>query len=633
MNKYKTTSINFKGYLNRPCREQLLLQSVKDEVEVRLQSSLHNVALINLGKQVQLERIERLWDVEIKTGGSQFELVASKTSILEIFERMDVAGKLLIRGKTGSGKTTTMLNLAKEFIQRAQADINYPIPVLLDLCSWKNPHQPMTDWLVDELKLKYGVRKNLVKQLLDNKQLLPLLDGLDEVEPSLHESCVRELNVWLRETSQPLYLVVCSLWGDIQDSSQQDIWQLSLNAVVQLKPLTQEQIQQYLISLDCTELCQMLEQDTNLLEIVRTPLLLNITAMSYELLSLAQWQQLSSRSQRVGYLLDVYIQQMLQQEILSRVYKKHQVPSTKQTKQWIVYLAQQLQQTSKLEFVSGDLQMSWLQNGRQEWLYNMTLRLSIGLVIGLLVELSSGLNSWFLICLLAILLAESITFIFSLFLSLRMILLNQSEISNQQILMICLNFLWIWLTSRLIGGSSNKLLIVLGKGLSLSGFKQIQELLFGLSRTTIIEPIISKLSGGQRRTEALLSLIINLIGIPFSGLFITAVLIDGLVSKLISKLTGEQSSGTIGLFIGLLIGLSGGLVDGLVVELGSWLVFGLVGGLISSLSFGLINNLRSNRNSGRFLDYCTERLFLQQVGRRYRFVHKLLQEHFFGISY
>ena len=272
VNKSKTTSIDFKGYLNRPRREQLLLQAVKNEVEVRLKSSLHNVALINLGKQVQLERIERLWDVESKTGGSQFELVSSETSILEIFERMDVAGKLLIRGKTGSGKTTTMLNLAKELIRRAEADTNYPIPVLLDLCSWRNPQQPITDWLVDELKLKYGVRKKFGKQLLDNKQLLPLLDGLDEVEPSLHESCVRELNEWLQGTTQPLYLVVCSLWGDIRDSSQQDIWQLSLNGVIQLKPLTQEQIQQYLISLDCTELCQMLEQDTNLLELVRTPL-------------------------------------------------------------------------------------------------------------------------------------------------------------------------------------------------------------------------------------------------------------------------------------------------------------------------------------------------------------------------
>jgi MFS family permease len=33
-------------------------------------------------------------------------------------------------------------------------------------------------------------------------------------------------------------------------------------------------------------------------------------------------------------------------------------------------------------------------------------------------------------------------------------------------------------------------------------------------------------------------------------------------------------------------------------------------------------------NYARFLDYCTERLLLQRVGGRYRFIHKLLQDHF-----
>ena len=33
-------------------------------------------------------------------------------------------------------------------------------------------------------------------------------------------------------------------------------------------------------------------------------------------------------------------------------------------------------------------------------------------------------------------------------------------------------------------------------------------------------------------------------------------------------------------------------------------------------------------NYARFLDYCTECLFLQRVGGRYRFIHRLLQEHF-----
>ncbi len=519
MNKSKTTSINFKGYLNRPCREQLLLQAVKDEAEVRLQSLLHNVALINLGKQVQLERIERLWDVEIKTGGSQFELVTSKTSILEIFERMDVAGKLLIRGKTGSGKTTTMLNLAKEMIRRAEADINYPIPVLLDLCSWKNPHQPMTDWLVDELKLKYGVRKNLGKQLLDNKQLLPVLDGLDEVEPSLHESCVRELNAWLQGTTQPLYLVVCSLWGDIQDSSQQDIWQLSLNAVVQLKPLTQEQIQQYLISLDCTELCQMLEQDTNLLELVRTPFLLNITAMSYELLSLAEWQQLSSRSQHVEYLLDTYVQYILHREIENRWYGKHKTPSAEQTRRWLVYLAQQLQKEWRTEFLVGKTPIYWVPSGGQTESYEFVLSLFRNLIICLIPFIIFGIIFWL-----------------------------TSKLSAQLIFCFIVGiFFWFYLV-----------------------FGKKGNLVKRLSETGLI--------------------------ISVSIAWHTMNLVDWLRDRLRPLKPFEKQ----------------------------------VQHFVFRLSF--IQDRHIHWNYARFLNYCTERLLLQRIGRRYRFIHKLLEDYFSRMS-
>jgi len=33
-------------------------------------------------------------------------------------------------------------------------------------------------------------------------------------------------------------------------------------------------------------------------------------------------------------------------------------------------------------------------------------------------------------------------------------------------------------------------------------------------------------------------------------------------------------------------------------------------------------------NYARFLNFCTEKLLLQRVGGRYRFVHKLVQDYF-----
>lgn len=101
---------------------------------------------------------------------------------------------MLILGNPGAGKTTTMLDLAKALIARAEQDADYPIPVLFNLSTWKDDKQSMRDWLVLELKSKYGVRKDIGAKWVDDAQLLPMLDGLDELESVRQEPCVRKIN-------------------------------------------------------------------------------------------------------------------------------------------------------------------------------------------------------------------------------------------------------------------------------------------------------------------------------------------------------------------------------------------------------------------------------------------------------
>ncbi|MGA1264441.1 MAG: hypothetical protein ACO331_11135 [Prochlorothrix sp.] len=47
-----------------------------------------------------------------------------------------------------------------------------------------------------------------------------------------------------------------------------------------------------------------------------------------------------------------------------------------------------------------------------------------------------------------------------------------------------------------------------------------------------------------------------------------------------------------------------------------------------SLRLVLTQNGSTPWNYARFLNYCTELTLLQRVGGRYRFIHKLLQDHF-----
>ncbi len=135
----------------RPKNERMLLTKVKKEVTARLRRSLHNAVLINLGKESQPQQVKSPWDAYIKIGQKPPEPLSETTTILEVFDSEEIAGKLLILGAPGAGKTTTLLELAQALIPKAENEPDYPIPVLFNLSSWKDDRQSLTDWLVAEL--------------------------------------------------------------------------------------------------------------------------------------------------------------------------------------------------------------------------------------------------------------------------------------------------------------------------------------------------------------------------------------------------------------------------------------------------------------------------------------------------
>ncbi|MEJ1937219.1 NACHT domain-containing protein, partial [Nostoc sp. NIES-2111] len=219
--------------------QQMLLKQVSTEVESRISISLHNRVYILLDVEQNPSQIELPWESEIKVG-SKPKIHLTNTNITAIYDQADIAGRLLILGVPGLGKTTMLLKLAEELVNRAKNDPAQPIPVLFSLSSWKNDSQSIKDWLVDQLKDKYGVRNDIGKGLVENLEIIPLLDGLDEIAAERQEKCVVKINDFLHAGwSNPL--VVCSRTEEYQHYATL----LQLNNSLELCPFTPEQVYQY----------------------------------------------------------------------------------------------------------------------------------------------------------------------------------------------------------------------------------------------------------------------------------------------------------------------------------------------------------------------------------------------------
>jgi len=101
-----------------------------------------------------------------------------------------------------------MLQLAMVLQQHAIQDESAPIPVVVNLSTWANTRPPLQDWLVEEIARTYQVPRASLTQWVQEDQILPLLDGLDEMEESARVACILAINTYHAQHLGPL--VVCS---------------------------------------------------------------------------------------------------------------------------------------------------------------------------------------------------------------------------------------------------------------------------------------------------------------------------------------------------------------------------------------------------------------------------------------
>ena len=197
-------------------------------------------------------------------------------SLVDLFE--DVGRLLLVLGDAGCGKTLNLLVLAR-YLLRTHAEQGTAVPVVLTLSTWRKGARLET-WLSEELGSIYQVPWHTAQTWIQSNTLSFLLDGLDEVPVALRSECVEAINAFVT-TFRPPALVVTSRVDACRTTEVRTL----LNAAVQLHTFTEAQVESFVATRDDVtrdRLRRTFGADERVLEMMRTPLLLNLLVRVHE---------------------------------------------------------------------------------------------------------------------------------------------------------------------------------------------------------------------------------------------------------------------------------------------------------------------------------------------------------------
>jgi energy-coupling factor transporter ATP-binding protein EcfA2 len=529
------------------------------------------------------------------------QLFPPGTSIIHAYD--EAGHELLILGEPGAGKSTLLRDLARQLVERAKADAAHPLPILLPLSSWAIKRLSLQDWLSEQLTQLYHISRQLSEQWVQEGQILPLLDGFDEMDEAARPACIAALKTYHR--NHPMPLVVCSRTVEYEVAARHQ--RLTLQGAVIVQPLSSAQVDAYLTraGIKLAALRQALKKNPALQELAKTPLMLNV------LMSTCYGMPVQRFSKK---------KEALQQEVWT-AYVKHMFELRGNARQypltrlylWLGWLAQQMRAHNQTVFYLEHIQPDWLPS-KHRFFYQC----SVVFVVGLLVVLFDVL-AWMLVFGLPAFLTRILSglplnnyvegslggllgalpaglvegLVIGLFIGRRAI-----EPSEK------LTWSWNEIRFRLFVGVS----IALSGGAILLFFRKLGTRITGKQ---LAERLYLSPNEGMRRS-AKNGLLIGLLGVPIGGLFV-------------GLLAGLLAPSAIKPVFGLLEWLFGGLSIGLVIGLASGL-----GACIQhyTLRFWLARCGVFPWRAIPFLEDATACVLLQRVDGGYSFAHRLLLDFF-----
>jgi TIR domain/NACHT domain len=588
---------------NRQNRMRMLKQVRTIWIDGLLTQSLRHAARIELYLQDRPDVLANSWQLQYQELDQVPKRLPDGTAITQVYDSAD--GELLILGEPGAGKTTLLLELVCTLLERAEKDERFPVPMVFNLSSWAEKRQSLRIWLGEELRTKYQIPRKIAQRWIDDDQVMPLLDGLDEVAEDARSACVEQINAYylarLERGSSPI--VVCCRSEEYTALPTRVI----LQSAVSILPLTSNQINTYLEQAgeQVRGLRQALDEDTELHNLARQPLMLNIFTLTYQGVNRREFPTVSAHEQVLHVVFGGYVKRMLSRRKPLNWWK------TEQVVYYLSFLARQMRCHDQTVFFVENLQPDWLSNEPHQRLYLGLVgallgaffgAIFLGLVGGIIAGLTSRLhwlNPWpqlqpeVMIPILFLIFGAILSFFFGgalgLMRNIKQVRIRPAELLN-----------WSWKIMQLTLAQS----LMIG-------------CVAGLLNWRLTEPIVhpysplSVAAGDTVPERALLA---------WSIYEVIDLLIGGVIYVLVSQIRTRFSTPLeqtlkrdvgqgicvgliIGLFTSLLDGLTGGPInDGFTHPLGTFLftplgqlIVGGSSGILAGGIFGMMIGLSRNR--------------------------------------
>ena len=303
------------------------LADFKIDVTNRFNESIHNARLMDLGLADTPSAVRLPW-IYKNTATQQ-----SFVSLDEAFETY--RRRLLVLGAPGSGKTVTLLHIARKLLAEAENDLSAPVPVLVNLSKldlksssqgarWPidafqaepvDQTKQIECWFQKELAANPFVSPDMAGRWIREGRVAALLDGLDEVDDSYRASVAKLLNdTYLRDHPSSV-VVVCSRINEYKPIQEDLEGRLTLGGSVTLQPFSDAQIFEYLEVSKATGLKVTLLNDRTLYQIAQTPLMLSMLTLAYAGVEMNQVPSSGSPIERRHQLMERYVDRMLQRKM------------------------------------------------------------------------------------------------------------------------------------------------------------------------------------------------------------------------------------------------------------------------------------------------------------------------------